>query len=110
MGVHITPDGKWVKHLQAQLRAARFKMHQWHSVLSNPRYVLLVKLQVLRTYVLPCVQYAMEVITPRAPDELAIVTEIDAFLEKALLLAVGVPLDTPLVDHSPVCQGCGDLA
>ena len=32
LGVHITPDGKWVKHLQAQLRAARFKMHQWHSV------------------------------------------------------------------------------
>ena len=76
LGVHITPDGKWVKHLHAQLRAARFKMHQWHSVLSNPRYVLLVKLQVLRTYVLPCVQYAMEVITPRAPDELAIVTSV----------------------------------
>ena len=70
--------------------------------ISNPRYVLLVKLQVLRTYVLPCVQYAMEVITPRAPDELAIVTEIDAFLEKALLLAVGVPLGT----HSWTTRRC----
>ena len=49
-------------------------------------------MQVLRTYVLQCVQYALEVITLRAPDELAIVTEIDAFLEIALLLAAGVPL------------------
>ena len=91
LGVHITSDGKWVKHLQAQLRAARYKLHQWRPVLSTPRHVLLVKLQALRTYVMPCVQYAMEIITPRAPDELAIVSEMDVFLEKALLLAVGVP-------------------
>ena len=92
LGVHVTSDGKWVKHLQAQLSAARFKLHQWRPVLSNSSHVLVVKLQALRTYVMPCVQCAMEVISPRAPDELAIVSEIDAFLEKALLLAVGIPV------------------
>ena len=85
--VHIGSE-----RLQAQLRAARYKLHQWQPVLSTPRHVLLVKLQALRTYVMPCVQYAMEIITPRAPDELAIVSEMDVFLEKALLLAVGVPV------------------
>ena len=90
LGVQVSNDGSWVRHLRLKLGSGRHALAQWRPLLRQPDVICSAKILAVRTHVLSRLTYGLEVITPSSAAELNIVRSLDQLMRDSLYEVFGV--------------------
>jgi len=98
LGVLLDDECSWDQQAQRALGSGRAALHRWLAVLQNPRINVSIKVQALRTYIVPPMLYGMEIWGPSSRTGLQLrdtaferqFAGMDQVLHKALKHATGV--------------------
>jgi hypothetical protein len=88
LGVWLTQDQSMTKHLRSVLSKGAAVLYAVRPLLHSSKLCLSVKLDILRSHVLPVMTYACESWTASSKPELALVAKIDTLLMTALKTAL----------------------
>jgi hypothetical protein len=69
LGLHLEPDLSWAEQIAKALRNGSNALRNFRHFLRNPRLNVDVKLLIIKTYIVPAMQFGMEVWFPRFPEE-----------------------------------------
>ena len=91
LGLHFHESGCWEEHVKQKAHNANVAFIKWSPVLASPRLSVALKLNVIKTHIVPIMSFAMEVWSPeQVSDGKKLLEPFKAVYDKACRLACGV--------------------